>query len=271
MWPSLVLAFAVTAAPAQTGKLELTNVRAAYDPYGVMRLSPPLKLLPGDMLNLAFDIVGLQTDLEGRVKYATGLEIIGKVKGEEKSLFKQKVGETFQVNILGGKARDSVHVKTGLDQAEGKYRVKVTIEDLIGKREASFEREFEVLASEFGLVRFQFSYDPGSQLPAPNQAIVGQMIYVHAVAIGMKRDAAKDNQAGVTVEMTVLDDQGKSITMKPLTGDFKNLTADVTYVPFRFDLPLQKAGTFKVVLKATDLVGKKSASLTIPLTVTEPK
>jgi hypothetical protein len=51
----------------------------------------------------------------------------------------------------------------------------------------------------------------------------------------------------------------------------KVVPAGVNHVPVRFDLPLHRPGQFKIMLKANDLVGKKTATLAVPLQVVEPK
>ena len=62
-WTSVVLFAALTAAPAQAGKLALTNVRLTNGILGPVRTDA--KLLPGDSLFVFYDIDGLAFDSEG--------------------------------------------------------------------------------------------------------------------------------------------------------------------------------------------------------------
>jgi hypothetical protein len=267
MWSSAALALLLSCTPAQAGKLEVTNVRATHGVLGAPRTDA--KILPGDILHLAFDIGGLQSDAQGRMRFGVTIELFD---AKDKSVFKQDLGEVDQVNVFGaGRTRYAVRVATGVDKPEpGTYRLKVIVTDVFAKRETSFTHPFTILPPDFGLVRFQLTYDPWAQVPAPPAGVVGQILYVNAVAVGMRRDPKNDNQSALFVEMTVLDEQNKPTLAKPLTGNFTNIPGDVTALPFRFDLPIQRAGRYTLVLTATDQLSKKKVTLHIPLTVTDP-
>jgi hypothetical protein len=268
--PTLTLC-ALLLTPAQAGKLELTNIRATYGLFGPTR--PDFKILAGDVLQVVFDIGGLTPDDAGRLRFAAKMAVIKITDGKEdaKPVYEEDLGELpAVVNVLGGgKVPHGVVVTTGLKQAPGQYRLKVTITDVNGKKEGAFTRDFTVKEPEFALVRFQLSYDRYGQLPAPAVGVVGQTLYVNAVAVGYKPDP-KDQQASLTFEMQVLDDGDKPVLAKPLTGEVKGMAVD-THVPFRFELPVHRTGRYKIVLKTTDQVAKKTATLTVPLLAAEQR
>jgi hypothetical protein len=174
------------------------------------------------------------------------------------------------VNVLGGgKVPHSVLVSTGVDQPVGTYKVKVTVADFQGKKEASFTKEFILLPPEFGIVRFQLSYDRAAQFPSGPAAALGQTVFVNFVLLGYKRDAR--NEGAAAVELSVQDAAGKPANLQPLTGEFKPITTANPFLQIRFDLPLHRAGQYKLILKATDHVAKKTVTLAVPFQVVEPR
>lgn len=270
MWIVALAAMSVVVPTQAAAKLEISDIRTAFSSLGPLRELPnnPV-ILPGDHLHYQFDIGGLKPDSDGRIRFATILEIIGQKDGKDVVLFKQNVGEVFQVGILDAKFRHCVNLTTGLEQAPGPYRVVVTIEDLIGKGVGTFERSFTVAPMRFGLVSTQFCYDRLRLAPAPGVGVVGQTLYVHAVAVGLKPDG--NGAAGVTVEMTVTDEKGKQITAKPWTGEFKNLPGETVAWPFYFELPVQKPGVYQIKIQATDQGTKNVVSVVTRYTVVDQK
>lgn len=263
--------FAAMLAPAQAGNLELNNIRATYGLFGPNR--PDFKILPGDVLQVAFDINGLTADNAGRLQFAAKMSVmkLATDAAKEETIYEENLGELPPVvNVLGGgKVPHAVAVTTGLKQAPGQYRLKVAITDMQSKKEGTFTRDFTVEKLDFGLVRLQLSYDRFGQLAAPAAGAVGQTLYLNAVAVGYKPDP-KTLQAALQFELSVLDEAGKPALAKPLTGEVKNIPVD-THIPFRFELPIHRTGRYKLVVTATDQIAKKTTSLTVPLLAVEQK
>jgi hypothetical protein len=248
------------------GRLEVTNVRSTFGSLGSTRAE--LKVLPGEVVHLAFDVAGLQPDAGGRCRFETRLDVEQVKGGTAISVLKDADEARPFVALLGGRTRHGIQVVTGLEQQPGNYRVKVTVADRNGKKETTFTREFTVVPPDFGLVRFQMSYDRSGQMNAPCAGVVGQTLFANVVAVGFQR-ARAESQGSLNVELNLVDAQDRPVGAKPLTGEFKDIPADTTFIPLRFELPLQRAGQFKLVFKATDTVAKKTASAIIPLTVVE--
>jgi len=265
MFTSLVLL--ATLSSAQSTKLELTNVRPHQGVWGAVRTEA--KAAVGEAIHFSFDVLGLQPDELRRLRYRTTLEVFDS-KG--KAIYQPGAVESVLVDLAGvGQARQSVHLLTGLDQAPDVYKVKVTVQDAHAKKEASFTREVVLQALDFGLIRGQITADREGQMASPGVGVVGQTLYVNAIAVGFKRDPQKDDKGFVTVEMALTDDKDKPISPKPLIADAKDIPADVTFVPLRFEVPLQKVGSFKIAIKATDQVSKKTATLAFPLQILDLK
>lgn len=268
MWTTVALVAALSTAPGQAspgaGQLTLSNVRNTYGFLGAERADD--KLLPGDSYFVTFDIQGIKVSPEGKVLYSMAMEVTD-AKGKVQFRQDPKDLETF--NTLGGTQLPAfAHVDIGLDQPPGDYTVKVTVTDRTTKATQSLTRKIEVLPRAFGLVRPQLT-NGGSFVPP--LGVPGQEYLIHFAAIGFERDKAK-KQPNVSVEMTILDEAGKPTLSKPFTGEVTdNVPADAPAVPMQFLLKLNRSGKFRVELKATDLVSKKTATLRFPLTVIEQK
>jgi len=269
MLTTLALVAAVGLAPAQGGKLDLTNVRPTYGVLGAPR--PDTKFLPGDVFFLAFDIENIKVSDDGRVLYAMGMEV---TDGKGKVWFEQKPDDKITaVNSLGGsKLPAFANVDIGLNMPPGPYTLKVTVIDraIKGTKEGTKEltQKFEVAPATFGLVRLTTFLDEKGLTPAPMIGVPGQFIHVNFVAVGFMRDKAK-KQPNLLVEMQVFDDAtGKATLVKPFSGKVDDVDAKHQAVPMGFGLALNRPGKFTVELKATDSVsGAKPVIVKFPLTV----
>ena len=262
MWTAVALTTVMTLAPAQT--LDIKNVRTTYGTLGETRKDD--KFLPGDMLVVAFDIEGLKAKDTGLVEYSIGMEV--SKKGKAKFEFKQDPIELEAENILGGStlpAFASWPIK--VDAAPGEYTLKVTIKDLQSKAEKTLSKSFEVLAPRLGFVGVRLSAGNGD--PVPPIAIPGQRVFLHCALVGFK--LGKDGLPNVTFEMIVQDDAGKPTVAKSFKGDIKTdlkATPTPTVMVFRArQLDLNKAGKYKIVLKATCNHTKESTEQTMNLNV----
>jgi hypothetical protein len=266
MWATLAMT-AVTWAPAQGG-LELKNVRATYGVLGQERKDNTL--LPGDVFVVAFDIDNLQVEKDGRVKYSMGMQLTNK---EGKAMFTQEPTNLEAVNVLGGARLPSYAVAVvGTDTAPGEYTLTVTVNDRLAKASQKLERKFEVVPMRFGIVRQALTYNPDGSLPAPPLAVPGQTLWLNFTLLGY--DVNKDMDPNVEVVMQVLDEAGKPTVDQPFTGTVKNIKDEfkkLKLVPMQFPLQLNRAGKFKISLKATDKMSGKSIEQSLDLTVAEPK
>jgi hypothetical protein len=265
MWASLALAAALGFGFGQTGQLTISNIRPTYGVLGPRR--PDDRILPGDLYLLSFDVDGLKAADDGKVKYTMAMEI---VDSAGKIWFPPAPRDLEQVNSLGsGRIQAFPKVEADLKQPPGEYTMKVTVTDRVIRAEKTLTRKFEVRKPEFGLVRPTATYDPDAQIPASLDGVVGQSIWLHCYAVHFGRDAAK-KELHVTAELRVKDANGNPTVAKPFSGEYK-LTDELLALPMRFLLVLNRPGKFTIELNATDHVDRKKSTLTLPLTVIEPK
>jgi hypothetical protein len=244
------------------------NARFTYGLFGQER--PDSKFLPGDVVFLMFDIDGLKLDKNGRASYSVSTELTYKAKGKAKPIVKRGPEPLEAILHLGGTRLPSWHRSViNPDSQPGTYTIQITITDRnAGKKEAVLTRSFEVVPKTFGFVRVGLSSASGD--PTPPVAVPGQLIGINFALTGF---ALKKGQPDVTIEMRVLDSAGRPTLRRPYTGELKSVgPAAMDIVPFDpIPLPLNQAGRFKIELKATDNVAKKSVERVLDLNVIDLK
>jgi hypothetical protein len=266
MWATLALTTALSLAPAQTGQVELKNVRATYGTLGQKR--EDTQLVPGDAFVVSYDIENLTVKEDGRVLYSMGMKLTK--KGNTKPEFEQPAEEKEAVNTLGGSRLPSAsYVVIGTDTMPGEYTMDVTVTDRATKKSASFSKAFEVVPTKLSIVRLNLTNENGR--PAPPIGAPGQSLLLNFGLVGFDLDTKK-MQPNLAVEMTVLDEAGKPVHAKPFTGTFTEVTDEYKkYLPNQFIINLNRSGKFKMVLKATDKLTSKSVEQSLELTVLEIK
>jgi hypothetical protein len=264
MWAALALTTVLTA-PAQAEELKLKNVRSTYGILGPTRKEN--KLLPGDLLVVAFDIDNLAVKDDGRVLYAMGMELTK--KGKTKPEFKREPQDLEAYNTLGGTSLPAFAMSAiGTDTPPGEYTLKVIVKDRGSKptRTTTLEEKFQVLPPSLGFVQVKLT--TGSGEPAPNVAVPGQSLLLHCALVGFESDK-KSRAPHVTFEMVVQDAEGKPTVAKPFKGDIKTepraVPGMMTFAPII--LQLNRSGKFKVVIKARCNISNKTCEQTFDLNV----
>jgi len=264
MWATLALS-ALTLAPAQAGNLELKNVRITNGILGQERKDT--KLLPGDIFVVAYDIEGLKVKDDGRVRYSMGMELVQKEK--DKVAFKRDPEDKEALLHLGGTSLPSYATAViGTDTPPGTYVMTVAVTDLEAKQTKKLVKTFEVSKPELGFVRVAFSHGP---VPAPPVAVPGQTLLLNFTLVGFQIDK-KTNQPDLSIEMRILDADGKPTLTKPFSGKIKMVGKEFqTFLPFDpLPIEINKPGKYKAVLKAVDEVTKKETEFTLNLLVLDP-
>lgn len=266
MWTTFALVAVLGLPPADSGRLALTNIRTTYGVLGMPRHGT--KFLPGDEVVIAFDVEGMTVDDSGKVLYSVAMEVTDD-KGDVK--FRQAPHKLEANNSLGGNRIPAfAHLRIGLDQPKGTYKVKVTVKDLAGNASKSMPGSYEVLPPDFGLVRLTTTGDPQGMVPLPFPA-EGQSMWVRFGAVGFERDKSS-RQPNIEVTLSVRDEDGNPTLRKPMSGTVvKDVPAKARGIPMQFMLELNRAGKFTVELNAKDKVSGKTAKLSFPLTVQKAK
>jgi hypothetical protein len=262
MLTTLAFLAALPLAPAQQGNLNLTHARLTYGLLGPARAES--KILPDDDIVLHFDIENVKVDMEGKVKYSSGMEV---TDPSGKVIFMQPAREQEMFNTLGGTtvpAYAVVHI--GSEQAAGEYTLKVTVNDLQANKSAMLTQKVQVQPKGFGLIRVSTTSDIDAKHPA-GVLSVGESLYINAMVAGFARGTNK--QPNLDVEMKILDDKDQPTLPKPFKDVVdKDVPEKVQLIPLQFLVTLNRAGKFKAELTVTDkAANNKKATLTIPFTV----
>lgn len=265
MFTPLALAVALALAPAQgEGTLELKNVRNTYGVLGPTRTDA--KLLPGDVLFVAYDIEGVTIDKAGKVQYSMSMEVTADV--DKTSIFKQDPAEKVDFVPLGGTRLPArAFITLGLDQPPGAYTLKLTVVDRATKTTKNLDHSFEVLPKAFGIVAVYGSVDERGSIPAPTTGVIGQSVFIQFAVVGFERDA-KTKQPDLVFEMAPHDESGKPTLATPSVHEAKAGVDDKDAVyQVRFLLPMTRAGKYTIKLSAEDRISKKKSTFDLPVVV----
>lgn len=269
------IAMAVLAGiPAQpAGELKLTNVRTTVGELGPTRA--PGKLLPGDLLFIAYDIEGITIDGEGIVRYTMSMEVLNEAGARflpppnEPKVEPRELAEFLP--LRGNKMPARAFVVLGLDHPAGTYTCKLTVTDTKTKATGSLSLKFEVAKKDFGVVAVRTSYDERCALSAPTTGQVGQLIYVHFSIASFERDP-KTKQPNVEIVCQILDDKNAPLLATPR----KHIQDALAPQPVKdtdgafalqFPVYMSRPGKFTVEITATDRVSKKVSTYKLPVTV----
>ncbi len=266
MWTTLAFVALLSAAPGQTEELKLANVRSVYGIFGPERQDN--KRLPGDVFLLVFDIDGLKANADGQVVYRMSMQV---TDSQGKVVLGKSLPEDITADCTLGGARVPARAFAliGLDMEPGEYTMKVTVTDARSKATQKFTRKFEVLPKDFGLVRLTTTIDPNAQVQVPPNGVVGEYRWVNFLAVGFERDKTT-KQPNVTVEMNIIDENGKPVRDKPVVGEAAgNIPEKSGAITMQFMLGLNRKGKFTVELQAKDRLSKKTAKVSFPLVVTQ--
>lgn len=257
----LALAAATTLAPGQSGKLTLTNARATYGLLGPARSD--LRVLPGDILCLEFDIEGIAVPADGKVEYSMGLEVVD-AKG--KVIYKQNPTNLKAIASLGGRTVSAqAYVDIGLDTPPGDLTVNISVTETSSKQAESLTQKVEVLPAGLGIVQLKLTSDASGLLPA-GLVGSGESIWVTFATVHFGRD--NKQQPNVQFELRILDEGGKPVGVDPQTGLIdRTAQTKEKLLGAQFLVCANRAGKFVVELKATDKVAGKSATTSFPLIV----
>ncbi|MBP3957772.1 hypothetical protein J8F10_21175 [Gemmata sp. G18] len=273
------IALAVLAGlPAQpAGNLKFTNVRTTIGELGPARENN--KLLPGDILFIAYDVEGITIDDKGNAEYTMTMEVVNAAGARvlpppsEPKPEPRKTAEFFP--LRGNKMPGRVFVTVGLDLAPGNYTCKVSITDTKSKASTNIDVKFEVAKKEFAVVALYTTYDARGEISAPTAGQVGQMVFVQFSVATFERDM-KTKQPDVELSFQLFDDKGAPTMKEPLKV-IQDATSSAAVAPIKesdgmfrvipFPLYMNRPGKFVLEISATDRVSKKTASYKLPVTV----
>ena len=142
---------------------------------------------------------------------------------------------------------------------------KVTVKDRTTGKEAVLSRDVQIEEMKFGFIRPRFTSTASE--PAPPYAVPGQALLLHFALVGYEPNKMKVSD--VDVEIQILDSEGKPTTAKSAKSKVQQALKDeqrfIEFLPI--PLQLNRAGKFKVVMKAKCSVSGKTAEQALDLTV----
>jgi hypothetical protein len=264
MWAALALT-TVLSAPAQAGELKLSNQRMTMGLLGPKREDN--KVVPGDLVVVAFDIENLTVKNDGRVLYSMGFEITR--KGKAKPERKEAPQDLEADNRLGGGTLPSFALALiGVDYPAGNYILKVTVKDRAVKpaKTVTLEQEFEVVPIKFAFVGVKVTTPRGE--PTPSLGVPGQALLFHYALVGHAMTKENPPNPNVSFEMQIIDKEtGKPTVEKPFRGDIIQGGNKDMLVFAPTPLQLNRPGKFTIIFKATDNLAKKTTEQKLDLEV----
>lgn len=272
MLTALAMAAVLGGTPAQPAELKLTSVRTTAGELGPVR--EVSKLLPGDIMFIAFDIEGLTIDAEGVAQYSMMMEVTNaagaRVLPPPSEKLEPRALSEF-VPLRGNKIPARAYVTAGLDQPAGMYNCKIVVADLKTKASGTLNMKFEIAKKDFGIVAVYTSHDPKGELSAPTTGVVGQTVYIQFSVATFERDP-KTKQPDVELEFQLYDEKGTATLPTPRKHiqDVKSaqqVKEDAGAFSLQFPLFMNRPGKFTVEMKATDRVSKKTSTYKLPFTV----
>ncbi len=269
MWTSLVLLGALASLPSQSGGPKINNVRFTTGPFGSVVKDKTPELQTGDMCYVYYDVDNLTVDEFGKAIYTITMEI---TNGKGSQIFSDgpKDGEAYL--SLGGTTMPAyARSLITKDQDPGEYTVKVTITDRANKASTDMTRKFKIKKSEFGIVQ------PGLKLAGeqgivdtPPSFAVGQTPIVHGYVGNFGRDK-KNNQPDLEITFSVLE-KDKPTTKKPAVQVINDkVDPKQDFLELSYPVDCNRAGSFVIVMTATDKVSGKTDKKEFPITVQELK
>jgi hypothetical protein len=244
------------AAPASA--LELKHMRAAYGPFGKERENN--KFLPGDAVFVYFEMADLQADPKTHI--AQFQIVMDLLDSKGNLVFNQKKDDQAEL-ALGNQLPTFADVVLGIDQQPGKYSLKLTVRDLVGKATKEISYPLEVLPADFGVIRV---FSPAAGWTGTNNMVT-------FAVIGWNRDSK--NKPNIEVHMRVLDDAGKPtksstfLIPKDLPDEVASKIETLKYLDLQFPFFLNRPGRFTIELEAVDTLAKKTSTVRLPLTVVD--
>jgi hypothetical protein len=258
----VLLLFAATAARAE---LTLRNIQASFGPLGPERKS--VDYFPHDEVFYRYCITGLQTDRQGDIDVLIESKIVdenGKVIPGSRDPVKGKL------HLAGGTFAGSSTVRLLNQFAPGEYTLTVTVTDNLASESVQFSRKFRVKPAEFAIVAPRFFYGD-TTTPAPAGGQVGQLLRVRLKVIGFDKSAGKID---AEMNLQIIDADGKELLETPkraalASGDPAEVK-NATHLNFTELIGLNRAGNFTLRLTVTDKLGNQTATLELPLKVSQP-
>lgn len=259
-------------APPTVGAVEFRNVRATLGLLGPARKDQE-RFQPGELILFSFDLVNLQATPEGLCRYALGVEFIDS-KGA--ILFPKEDMRMRESQALcplgGGLVPTFAFADTDPDLKPGQYVFRMKVTDRLSGRTGSLEKSFEIVPRSFSLIRLSWMY-ANSGDTAPPLGAPGQSFLLTFVVSQFQVDS-KTGRSDVEVMIKVLDETGKTVSMRPFTGQISVPEDEARrFHLIRFPFQPNRPGQFALEITATDKLapGKPVTTSRVPFSVVDSR
>jgi|SRR5581483_3317255 len=257
----LVCVVSMLGVDSARAELKIERIQAAYGRFGPVRKT--LTVSDQDEIYFYFDILGVQTDDEGKIDQVIRLEI----KDPEGKTVLNKDNPVPRAQTLGGgRLPGMASVTFGTSGTPGPYTLTVTAIDKLSGSQASFQRTLNYQPGGFHIAAPQFSYDAEGKVLAPVGGVEGQTLYLRLKAVGLDPQAVKLDTA---MSMQVVDSSGKEAFPKPLVAvvreDDATKVRQIQFVTFNASFALTRPGDFTLRIQVEDRVAKKISKFEAPL------
>jgi len=237
--------------------LEIKNIRPSYGPFGATRSET--KLLPGDVMFISYELDGLGIDPKtSKTNYDTTLEF---VDAKDKVLFMKKNPNNELLPMLGtGRMPGDLHIIVPPGQPAGKYAIRFTVHDRVGKEAKVFTYPIEVLPQGFGFVG----------VTAPAIGLPGQHYVLGFGVVNLATD--KKSMPSAEVSIKIMDDKGTAVVPAVKYEWPRDMPdgidlSQANFVPVSHSIFLNRPGRFRIEIRVNDKFGTKMAEMTYPMTV----
>lgn len=243
-------------------EVRISHITAATGPYWPSKKD--LVYYPGDLVSFRYLISGLQTDKDQAIDTTVTCAVFdskGKLVNSQSQpwTYHAVLGEGAGPHMTGFEVNDRYK--------PGDYTVKVTVQDNLADREASFERHITIRPEEWAISTVAFFRDPDGRLPGCLDAHLGDQLYYKMKIIGYDKQ-----RIDCEMRMELLDAKGEDIISKPFTQVFVNnngeLIRSVPYLRAEGALPtFTRPGKFILKITVVDHVNEKTAVYQAPVKI----
>jgi hypothetical protein len=255
------------AASASQPPLQFDEMVFTQGPLGPVRASADF--YRQDEVCLRGILTGLRTGADGQFD----VTIEHKVIDPNGALFGQHTSPAKGALHLGGGAFVG-RFSLPLDHPylpPGEWTVEVTATDNVAGQSTTVSRKFRYRPLELAVVRPAFFADDQSKVPArPTAAAAGQPLFFRGKVVGFVKDEGSHGNAELDIEIHFLDADGQDVA-RPFELHLRQKVEEpvnpLECCDFNYTFTPNRPGKFTIRVVAHDKVGKKTATLEVPLHV----
>jgi hypothetical protein len=224
-----------------------------------------------DEVCLRYVLTGVHTDADGQ--FDVTLE--NRLTDPGGALAWQNTAPAKGSLLLGGGTVVG-HMDLPLDHPylpPGDWTMAVTATDHVAHQSTTITRKFTYKPLELAVVRPAFSTDEQFKVPVrQTAAVAGQPLFFRGKVVGYAKDEGSRGNAALDIAVHFLDAEGHDVGKPYEMHVEQKITEPVNPLEccdFNMGFVPNRAGKFTLRVEAHDRIGKKTATLDVPLHVQE--